>query len=341
MTPGTGRRTVAERVARRPPPNPGSCCYRWSGWWARRAHAADDPAIRQVLDRAANQHPTAGSAVRARPWNADHGRRLAAWMQGKTGVATPDDVALLTEELRRPVALIISGAASLGSYQGGFLYYYLRQLTEARRLAERTAAAAGEQWFAPGEGSPLQLITGASSGSINAVIAALTSCQTPVSRPAAEPVLDHLDPGRWRRADVRRRGATRRTAVDAADPRGRGAHAGCLEQRDVVAGSDLLGRSRAQRHAHAFAHGDAARRSQPPDPAPERADDDHVARRPRPDAGDRPLRAAAGRARRGAVSEAVSARGRAGAARRPSPTSPTSCGRRRRSRSRSRPICCA
>jgi predicted acylesterase/phospholipase RssA len=148
-----------------------------------RAHAADDPAIRQVLDRAANQHPTAGSAVRTGPWNADTVRRLAAWLQGNTGAATPADLALMTEELRRPVALIISGAASLGSYQGGFLYYYLRQLTQARRLAERTAAATGEQWFAPGEGSPLQLITGASSGSINAVIAALTSCQTPVSDP--------------------------------------------------------------------------------------------------------------------------------------------------------------
>jgi len=147
------------------------------------ARAAEDPAIRQVLDRAADQHPTAGSAVRTRPWNAATVGRLAAWLQGRTGVATPDDIAALTEELRRPVALIISGAASLGSYQGGFLYYYLRQLTEARRLAERAAAAAGQQWFAPGEGSPLRLITGASSGSINAVIAALTSCQTPVHDP--------------------------------------------------------------------------------------------------------------------------------------------------------------
>ena len=147
------------------------------------ANAADDPAIRQALDRAADQHPTAGSAARARPWNAATVSRLAAFLQGKTGVATPDDVALLTEELRRPVALIISGAASLGSYQGGFLYYYLRQLTEARRLAERVSAAEGQQWFAVNEGSPLQLITGASSGSINAVIAALTSCQTPVRDP--------------------------------------------------------------------------------------------------------------------------------------------------------------
>ena len=155
------------------------------GVWAvgARARAADDPAIRQALNSAAGQHATAGSAVRTRPWNAATASRLAAWIQGKTGVATPDDVALLTEELRRPVALIISGAASLGSYQGGFLYYYLRQLTEARRLAERAAAAAGQQWFAPGEGSPLQVITGASSGSINAVIAALTSCQTPVHDP--------------------------------------------------------------------------------------------------------------------------------------------------------------
>jgi len=151
---------------------------------ALRARAADDPAIRQALDRAADQHATGGSAVRTGPWNAATVRRLAAWLQGKPGIATPDDVQLLKEELQRPVALIISGAASLGSYQGGFLYYYLRQLTDARRLAEHAGQATGAPWLPPGnQGSPLQLITGASSGSINAVIAAMTSCQTPVQDP--------------------------------------------------------------------------------------------------------------------------------------------------------------
>ncbi len=182
MTPRSGRRTVAvvSRAHRRRILVLFVAILSSVG---TRAGAADDPAIRQVLERAADQHPTGGSAARARPWNAATVSRLGAWLQGKTGVATSDDVALLTEELRRPVALIISGAASLGSYQGGFLYYYLRQLTDARRLAERAAAAAGQQWFAPDQGSPLQLITGASSGSINAVIAALTSCQTPVHDP--------------------------------------------------------------------------------------------------------------------------------------------------------------
>ncbi len=146
------------------------------------ARAADDPAIQQALARAADQHPSGGSAVRG--WNAATVSRLAAWLQGKTGVATLDDIALLKAELDRPVALIISGAASMGSYQGGFLYYYLRHLTEARLLAERAGQAAGQAWISPSnQGSPLQLITGASSGSINAVISAVTSCQTPVDDP--------------------------------------------------------------------------------------------------------------------------------------------------------------
>ena len=183
LTPGSGRRTVAgvPCAARRRI----RVLVLVMVWLAGpRAHADDDPAIQQALVRAADKHAAGGSAIPGGPWSAATVSRLAAWLQGKTGVATADDLKLLKAELDRPVALIISGAASLGSYQGGFLYYYLRHLTEARRLAERAGHAAGASWLSPGnQGSPLRLITGASSGSINAVIAAMTSCETPVHDP--------------------------------------------------------------------------------------------------------------------------------------------------------------
>ena len=150
-----------------------------------RAARAEDAIVQRVLDRAADhEHPVQSSAAPGRAWDAATVRRLAAWRLGKAGVATADDFALLTEELRRPVALIVSGAASLGSYQGGFLYYYLRHLTGARRMAEGAGATtAGPPWFAADQGSPLRLITGASSGSINAFITAVSSCQVPVRDP--------------------------------------------------------------------------------------------------------------------------------------------------------------
>jgi len=185
---------------------------------AAHAHAPGDPTLRDALDQVADQpHPVPPAltpdvapalappapAVSSPPppatapphdWNATTVRRLAAWANGTRDAASAAEVNLLIQELRRPVALIISGAASLGSYQGGFLYYYLRHLMGARLLAERVeravraeAAVAGTApeppWFTASEGSPLRLITGASSGSINAFIAAMASCQAPVRHP--------------------------------------------------------------------------------------------------------------------------------------------------------------
>ena len=258
-----------------------------------RAHAADDPAIRQALDRAANQHPTAGSAVRTRTLERHHGqparclaaredrrrhaRRHRAAERGAAPSRRADHLGRgQPGQLSGRLPLLLPAPAHRGAAPGGALRRRVRPaVVRARR---GLAVAADHRCFVGidqrGHRGP-DLVSDAGP------------------RSAAEPVLDHLDPCRRRRADLRPRGATRRTALDAADPRGGGAHAGCLERWDVVAGSDLLGRSRAQRHAHARAHGDAARRSQSPDPAPERADDDHVARRARPDAGDRPLRAPA------------------------------------------------
>ncbi|MEY4510287.1 MAG: hypothetical protein RLZZ450_2409 [Pseudomonadota bacterium] len=61
--------------------------------------------------------------------------------------------------------LAVAGGVSLGSYGAGFLYYY----TLARHLA--------------GEGAPLEVVTGASAGSINAVLAALAMCAEPSFSP--------------------------------------------------------------------------------------------------------------------------------------------------------------
>ena len=66
----------------------------------------DDPVIQRVLDRAANQpRPILARAAMARGWNAATVARLAEWARGTEGAATAEEVALLTEELRRPVAL--------------------------------------------------------------------------------------------------------------------------------------------------------------------------------------------------------------------------------------------
>src|SRR5215471_5415870 len=63
-------------------------------------------------------------------------------------------------EPERPeaLALTVSGGVSLGTYQAGYLYFAIEA---SRRLAA-----------AP----PLRLITGASAGSINALMALLASC---------------------------------------------------------------------------------------------------------------------------------------------------------------------
>ncbi len=64
-----------------------------------------------------------------------------------------------------PLALVVSGGVSLGSYQAGYLYY----LNEAVR---RPPAAV----------DPV-LLTGTSAGSINALLMAMASCQPPVPDP--------------------------------------------------------------------------------------------------------------------------------------------------------------
>ncbi|MEN0068318.1 MAG: patatin-like phospholipase family protein [Myxococcota bacterium] len=64
-----------------------------------------------------------------------------------------------------PVALVVSGGVSLGSYQAGFLYY----LTEVTRRRS--------------DAFELSVLTGTSAGSINAVLSAIASCRPAVLDP--------------------------------------------------------------------------------------------------------------------------------------------------------------
>ncbi len=60
----------------------------------------------------------------------------------------------------RPLGLTISGGVSLGTYEAGFVYLYL----EAQKAKPR---------------QQLKIVTGASAGSANSLIAAISSCQPP------------------------------------------------------------------------------------------------------------------------------------------------------------------
>jgi predicted acylesterase/phospholipase RssA len=148
--------------------------------------AAPAPAARAALRNVADKHG-ASPILRKQRWNAATVERLADWYnrgahepaadaRTKDAVALRDALALLRDELERPVSVSVSGAVSLGSYQGGYLYYYLRVLAEARKLGVHVGARVGQ-------GGPLSLVTGASSGSINAFIAAVASCQEPIDEP--------------------------------------------------------------------------------------------------------------------------------------------------------------
>lgn len=70
--------------------------------------------------------------------------------------------------LPRPLGVTISGGVSLGTYEAGFMYLTLEQL-KADPVLE------------------LKMVTGASAGSINALVSALASCLPPTSDPFADP----------------------------------------------------------------------------------------------------------------------------------------------------------
>jgi len=94
-------------------------------------------------------------------------------------------VGRLSERLGAPPALIVSGGASVGSYQAGFLHYYSLFLQDRARLLREIPAERREALRALGMDLPLDppsgftLVTGASAGSVNALLAAYAGCREP------------------------------------------------------------------------------------------------------------------------------------------------------------------
>lgn len=68
----------------------------------------------------------------------------------------------------RPLGVTISGGVSLGTYEAGFMYLTLEQLKVEPALQ-------------------LKMVTGASAGSINALVSALASCRATTSNPFEDP----------------------------------------------------------------------------------------------------------------------------------------------------------
>lgn len=87
----------------------------------------------------------------------------------------------LASHLLRRQALIVSGGVSLGSYQAGFLEYYLRYLKRRPALLKRIKKDSTGSYP-----TTFEIITGASAGSSNALLAGLLSCR----RTTRDPTLD-------------------------------------------------------------------------------------------------------------------------------------------------------
>lgn len=87
-------------------------------------------------------------------------------------------LAELADATGSSAALVVSGGVSLGAYQGGFLHYYTQFL-----LAHSNAVANVYGLRGLTDTGGIRITTGASAGSINAFIAALTRCRAPVADP--------------------------------------------------------------------------------------------------------------------------------------------------------------
>jgi len=97
----------------------------------------------EALAQEAKPARPGGGDVRARTWNADTVRNLRL-ANGDLAPPAPTR-SHCCGRARAAVSLSVSGAVSLGSYQGGFLYYLLAALKAERKLGRaRRAVAAGD-----------------------------------------------------------------------------------------------------------------------------------------------------------------------------------------------------
>lgn len=89
-----------------------------------------------------------------------------------------------------PPALVVSGGVSLGSYQAGFLYYYTLFLHDRSRVLRavpaehRTALRALGLELPEDPPSGFAIVTGASAGSVNALLSAYAGCREPERTPS-------------------------------------------------------------------------------------------------------------------------------------------------------------
>jgi hypothetical protein len=80
-------------------------------------------------------------------------------------------------KLLRPTTVVVSGGVSLGSHQAGVLHYLGGFLGQYGALLDGALPPAREP------AATVNLATGASAGSINAFLTAMTTCREPVRRP--------------------------------------------------------------------------------------------------------------------------------------------------------------
>ncbi|HZH17564.1 MAG TPA: patatin-like phospholipase family protein [Archangium sp.] len=89
-----------------------------------------------------------------------------------------------------PPALVVSGGVSLGSYQAGFLYYYTLFLHDRaevlRAIGPEHRASLRKFGLALPEDPPsgFTIVTGASAGSVNALLSAYAGCRAPERTPS-------------------------------------------------------------------------------------------------------------------------------------------------------------
>ena len=94
-------------------------------------------------------------------------------------------VARFGERVGAPPALVVSGGVSLGSYQAGFLYYYTLFLQDRAQVMReippehRASLRALGLELPENPASGFTIVTGASAGSVNALLAAYAGCLEP------------------------------------------------------------------------------------------------------------------------------------------------------------------
>lgn len=109
-------------------------------------------------------------------------RALSALSQSLDALlnSTPDleeGLVRIWGDLKRPSALVVSGGVSLGAYQAGVLYYYTEALKSSAALLREKGARVPDGRF--------QIAAGASAGSINAFLAAMSGCLPSEPKPEA------------------------------------------------------------------------------------------------------------------------------------------------------------